>query len=171
MTVCIYIVLCIYRIIFGIYLQVHSNYQTYCKDLFRRMSLLIRFYFIFFICVGLMRSWRLAMVSWSPVEIWVLRSQLRRCSWLRRWWLVAATGLANQSSAPHRLGQTPYRSYSEPAQFSQHDLTVSLTDRCWRAWSRSPAPPVPRAATWPMPCSMEPTVSCWAERQQRVNTL
>ncbi len=75
-----------------------------------------------------MRSWRLAMVSWSPVEIWVLRSQLRRCSWLRRWWLVAATGLANQSSAPHRLGHTPCRSeWAGSVQPAQTD-SLWLTD-------------------------------------------
>lgn len=74
------------------------------------VSLLLWLFLYFFICVGLMRSWRLAMVSWLPVEIWVLRSLLKRCSWLRRWWLVVATGLGNQLYAPHRLGLIPCRS-------------------------------------------------------------
>lgn len=54
-----------------------------------------------------MRSWRLVMASWLPVETWALKSQQRRSSLPRRWWLAGATGLASPSSVPHR-SVTPY---------------------------------------------------------------
>ena len=46
-------------------------------------------------------------------------------------------------------------------------ILLSLS-RCWRVWLESPAPLVPRPATWPMLCWTELTVSCFRERQPKV---
>ena len=43
----------------------------------------------------------------------------------------------------------------------------ALAPRCWRAWQRSPEPPVPSPATWPTLCWTAPTASCCLERRPR----
>lgn len=55
-----------------------------------------------------------------------------------------------------------------------HFITISppsFVPRCWRAWSKSPVPHVPRAATWLTLFWMGPTALCWVERRQRETTL